>query len=288
LIILKKCLLFWILAFLFNMNFISCKKDESHISYEELFDIYDILDSTEIGEQSIQGSAIYGNYLIQFFNRGYLAIIDLENETLIKKLLVPNTSSGYHANNVNFSNYWIDGNTDFPLLYVSECYGSHRVFVYSLSYEGITLIQTISFNGSGYESSNRYDWFLDNENDLIYTLGNTENHDTADSNKILITCFKLPSPEEGDVILNNEDVIDSFYNNDIYIYQGSFVISSKVYCLFGIINPIGYTIIDLINQKTTLIVNMESDFKDEPEGISRDNEGLVIVFYTGKVRRFKY
>ena len=281
-------LVFWILAYLFNMSFISCKKDESHIYYEELIDIYDILDRTEIGEQSIQGSAIYGNYLIQFFNRGYLAIIDLENETVIETLLVPNTSSGYHANNVNFSNYWMDGNTDFPLLYVSECYGSHRVFVYSLSFEGIALIQTISFNGSGYESSNRYDWFLDNENNLIYTLGNTENHDTVENNRILITGFELPSPEEGDVILSDEDVIDSFYNKDIYIYQGSFVISSKVYCLFGIINPIGYTVIDLNTQKTSLIVNMESDFIDEPEGISRDNEGLVIVFYTGKVRRFKY
>lgn len=284
----KKSLVFWILAFLFNMSFISCNEDESHISFEVLFDIYDILDRIDIGEQTIQGSAIYGNYLIQFFNFGYLAIIDLKNETLIETLLVPNTSSEYHANNVNFSNYWIDGNTDFPLLYVSECYGSHRVFVYSLSYEGITLIQTISFNGSGYESSDRYDWFLDNENNLIYTLGNTENHHTVESNKILITGFKLPPPEEGDIILYNEDVLDSFYNNDIYIYQGSFVISSKVYCLFGVNNPIGYTVIDLSTKKTSSVVNMESVFTDEPEGISRDDEGLVIVFLSGKVRRFKF
>ena len=225
-----------------------------------------------------QGMDVYDNkYLFQGNQSGEdrsVYILDLVQKTILGNFLFTESGS-WHMNNINCAIKEID--TDkFPLIYLSECYGTHRCAVVKISDSADSYIvkQLITFNTSSHYGGGSYafDWFLDIENNLIYCYGNT-----ASSGSVEIVKFNLPSLSDATVTLTDNDVLDSFIVNGIGIYQGSKLINGKLVCPEGFGNaeyPAYISVIDLTKKQ---VVTRVPWGYGEPEAAAVYENGILIV-----------
>ena len=201
-------------------------------------------------------------------------ILDLEQKTILGNFLFTETGS-WHMNNLNCATKETD--TDkFPLIYLSECMGTHRCAVVKISdgADSYVVKQLITFNTSLHYGGGSYsfDWFVDLENNLIYCYGGT-----ASRGSVEIVKFNLPSLSDAAVILTDNDVLDSFIVNGIGIFQGSKLINGKLVCPEGYGNaeyPAYISVIDL--NKKQVVTRVPWGY-GEPEAVAIYKNGLLVV-----------
>lgn len=179
---------------------------------------------------SHQSAAAFGDYA--FFitdRRSALYFYDLNSKRMISvtNLGAMDEKTGgyylYHCNQMTFGIDFFDKNDPFPLLYISQrARDDNRciVEVFRLLPKtmnsiytslDVELVQTIYFPIMTIENSlGRVNCAIDNLNFLLYTYSYSTINSDSNRGKCRISCFNIPKISEKEVILNDEDIIDSF------------------------------------------------------------------------------
>ena len=229
---------------------------------------------------STQGFAMSGRYGFVFHDKGQCVVYDLKKKTFVNtfKLDVDETC---HCNNASFGREKFSKQSKFPLLYLSECRGSHAAFVYDITTEGATLVQTIVLDSNPFGSS--FDWCVDPREGYIYAYGGVRS-----GNKFLRK-FRLPalsdSDADGKVVLTEADVLDVIEIPGLYIFQGSKVGGGYAFLTQGYPpHPLSLYVVNLTTHETEAIVDLTS-LEVEPEGLDIRGKWLYTAHHTSKKAR---
>lgn len=236
--------------------------------------------TSSINSSSPGGMDVYNDILVMLFDGGGIVLWDLENNTKIGEYTLASGGTGNHANQAHFSTQM---GTAYPLLYVSECYGSHKCFVEDITDSSSTLVQTISFANDDADYTGAYDWVLDNYNEKIMTYGET-------ANGLMIKTFNVPSTGTSEVTLRDSDKIGQWVVTDVinetFTYQGATVIYGTLY-LAGFVSNTGNYIWAI--DKNTHSLKGRVDISDvvtyahEIEDLSLYSEKLVASTHSKRV-----
>lgn len=223
-----------------------------------------------------QGMDIYNdNVMFQAGLQGNIIyVLDLEEGYCLGSFIftAPDDEPS-HMNNINCGEKFCC--TDYyPLLYVSQTTNSHACFVLRLSNDATSydLIQTIKYCGTQHHADSNYDWFIDIDNQFIYTYGK---HDKMLEEREVVK-FPFPLLVNSMVTYTDEDVLDSFILKNMSIYQGSRIIDGLLYAPVGLGSdqyPGRLKIIDIENK--TLVQDIALNC-GEPESIGQFKKGAII------------
>lgn len=226
-----------------------------------------------------QGTAMYNGVMFNMFDKGGLSILNIPNRTVIKEYTLDIASEDTHMNSGGFSNVFYQGNTKYPLLYISECYGDHSCFVENVTDSSAELVQTITFNNANNDYKNTtyddaMDWIIDASTGHLMTYGVTSN------GKHKIKVFNIPSTSSATVLLTESDVLDQWIVEDYapsgftYIYQGSTAMNGTIYLVCY--NPNKIICVNENTHEITAEVPL-SGISGEPEGIAIDNGVMYLT-----------
>ena len=237
------------------------------------------LSSLGIGPYSknSQGMDIYNDDIL--FQAGVentlIHLISLKDSKVLGSVeFATPTGEPCHMNNINCGpKYNLEDS--FPILYLSQTTDSKACFVLRISNDAshYELIQTIRYDGADhYKSNSSFDWFIDLQNNLIYTYGKYN----GNANQREIMKFSLPPLENKEVIFTDKDILDSFVLDNQSIYQGSKIIDGLLYCPVGYGNtqhPGRLIIIDLDKKEVVNDIPLNCG---EPESIGQFKNGAII------------
>ena len=245
----------------------------------EIFaDVADLLPEDVQINGSTQGFAIYGRYAFSMHDKGQCVIIDLKQKRFVNTFIIEENTG--HCNNASFGVERYSKQSQFPLLYVTECRGERACYVNDISLEGAKMVQKIFYDGE--DIIGPADWAVDRRHKLIYlycTVGKTRT----------LKWFTLPrladSDARGEVHLKAEDAIGSITLGDITIPQGSHIHRKRVYLPAGIPpRPTSMHVTDLKSGEEILLMDL-SHTGLEPEGVATRRGWLYLSFHTPRDAR---
>ena len=229
---------------------------------------------------STQGFAMHGRYAFVMHDKGMCCVFDMKKKAYVNSFKMEGNTS--HCNNACFGAEKASPDSQFPLLYISECGGTSCCYVTDITTSGSRIVQKIRYVGTDYRGT--IDWCLDARGGFIYTYGG------LNGNYKLLKKFRLPklsdSDAKGEVMLTDDDVLDvTRIDEGINIWQGSYVIGRYAYL------PDGYEpydcfvhIVDLQEKKIAVSRNI-TDLALEPEGIDIHGKWVYVVFNTSRQPR---
>lgn len=228
------------------------------------------------GSTSVQGADIYKHYLFQFqHTNSKVFIYNLEEKRqigIVTLKVVPNN----HCNSVSFSNIFFEKTDFFPLLYVSGSSSGtyNHVQVYRILKENenfsiakiqeITLPNNLTWSGA----------VIDKENNYMYVYANTKGAQIAK--------FNIPDINNQNVILTDNEILETFILPSFTHQQGACIKDSLLYIMEGVPGwgDINYLrIIDLNNKQEFRKINLsELGYgRVEFESISTYNDGFILT-----------
>lgn len=241
---------------------------------EKLFLQYnDALPANLNTKRPVQGFAIYKNYGFSLRDKGMCVILDLNKKEYVNSFMLEGNTS--HCNNAGFGSEKYSKDSQFPLLYVSECMGSRCCYVTDITLQGSRIVQKIFYDSEEFKIA--MDWIVDAHNGYIYIYGG-KHYSTKYLKK-----FRLPrlsdSDQNGEVHLTPADVLQEIAIEGISIAQGSKIHEGKAFLPDGC-SPKGNKlhIVDLETGKK-LAEYFYSDQKNEPEGLDFKGRTLYTVFH---------
>ena len=235
---------------------------------------------------SAQGFAIYGNYAFQFRNKGQCHVIDLKKKKVINTFNLKGNKS--HCNNANFGLIKYNKNSEFPLLYISECKGSKGCMVTDIRLDGTnTIVQRIYYDDDAENDYEYMDWTLDKENGFIYTFGSPI--DGLQTGKKILRKFRLPqlsdSDANGEVHFKKEDILETIVIDHFLVSQGSCIHHDLAYLPEGY-NPLDRKlhVYDLRRKELVRTLDLNALAK-EPEGLDIKGRWLYVSFHQSRTPR---
>ena len=246
------------------------------------------------GDGSRQGAAIFNKYLFQCHNANRtMAIYDMETLQLIEEIHTDTASKTYHCNNAGFGTARFDKSDFFPLLYVSmENIKEHKVLVFRIQkgeHFKVSCVQIITFPNPDEIGVYYPNMVLNNEKGELIQMGDNQNSYKSNTpdNSIEIVRYKLPSLNEGNVMLKADDILGRFNIPCITATQGAFCKKGKIYQVSG--GPGGewgihFQCINLKKQKVEILDDLEAQgFPTEPEGFSVYKDAFICCGINGGV-----
>ncbi len=246
-------LLKWVSLFFMIAAFSSCgtndlivlpktleKKELIHRDLDD-FDIDGITQwmSNVQGTKSKQGADCYRNYLCQFSaGHSFLYITDLEVKKPVATVSLPSLGTDYHCNNADFSSVFYDDADPFPLLYSSQQGKTARcVLVDRIYYDGDEYkVETIQRIDIPFEIDIPLEYtpdvILDKDNDYLYVYAGN----TLPITDFYIYKFRLPKVDEGDMKLEEKDLLSSWViiGNPSYYKQGGMISNNHLFVCEGV------------------------------------------------------
>ncbi|OAM88135.1 hypothetical protein OH491_06100 [Termitidicoccus mucosus] len=243
-------------------------------------------------KEAQQGMAIHKDTAFLFNNTGIVRMYNLKTKEFINDYLLDTAAPENHANCANFGVEFPEGNSAYPALYVSECYGQRRCFVQSVSAAGAKLIQTLKVRRDGKSmepltADYSFDWYVDKDGKFLYFAAIT--HDAknrADESDYLITKVRLPALSEGDVTFTEKDFLDRFTISFRHLSQGGVIRGDRLYMPVGCPKPAGakkdpadraLIVVDLGKRKIEKIMDFSKDLTLEPEDADFHGDKLLMV-----------
>ena len=179
-----------------------------------------------------QGMAIYHNMAFLFYDTGICKVFDLKKNKYLREFSLGSKSVNNHANCACFGKDKFL-NSEFPLLYISECRPPQRCFVECLTDTGSVLVQTIIIKRKGVNAKS-YNWLVDNKREVLYTIGRRKSDVNPGSSLHRINKYRIPKLREGkNVILTDKDVLDSFDIEFPNMLQGGTIKGNYLYLPTG-------------------------------------------------------
>ena len=254
---------------------------------------------------SHQSAAAYGDYVFIVTNgRSKICMYNLAKKELVYTLDRSAVNGNlYHCNQSTFGFERYAPEDPFPLLYISQRNNSSgRCFVEgfrikpqqreeSEEYQSFTveLVQTIYLPAMSYENSlGNANCVIDSSNKVMYTY--SRNNLSVEDNYLIckITKFKVPSPKQAIVTLEDEDILDSFMLDCTALnMQGGCIKDGVLYIGQGIpsYRDLYFNVVDLNNK--TLVKRFPLNKYNvvwEPEGCFF-YDGTVMLSYTSGISR---
>ena len=267
-----------ILLLLLGISTVSAQKRV--LGEAEIFaDVADLLPENVQVSGSTQGFAIYGRYGFSMHDKGQCVIIDLKQKRFINTFTIEGNTG--HCNNASFGVERYSKQSQFPLLYVTECRGERACYVNDISLKGAQMVQKIFYDGE--DITGPADWAVDRRKKLIYlycTVGKVRT----------LKWFALPrlsdSDARGEVHLKAEDTIGYVALGDISIPQGSHIHRQRAYLPAGIPpRPTSLHVTDLKSGEEIMLMDL-SHMGLEPEGVATRRGWLYLSYHTPRdVRR---
>lgn len=239
--------------------------------------------SQNSGGASVQGAAVYGDYLFQFQDKNAnVYVYDLKKKSFHSAVALKREDFN-HCNNVSFSRIFYDSDDYFPLLYVSgSSQGSYNhVQVYRISFInnqfGFEKIQEIVLPNA--TSENHLYWtgaVMDIDNNCMYIYAN--------SYGAQIVKFAIPDYKSNYIELADNNELDRFTLPSFIHQQGAVIREDKMYVMDGVPAWGDTVILRIIDLKTKAdyakIVMSDLGFNMEPEGIDFYNDCLLCATNT--------
>ena len=178
-----------------------------------------------------QGMAIHNGTMFTLYHGGSCVVTDIDTQKLLGEFTI-DSAQGTHCNNASFGPANTDSPSQFPLLYVSECFAPCRCFVEEVTTGGSHTVATIIYTGSGIDSF--CDWCTDRENRHIYAYGRTPERG------VVLKRFALPTPDDADengiIELGDSDILEEFvYPAGVFVIaQGSYISDGRIYLPTGV------------------------------------------------------
>lgn len=257
---------------------------------------YMSIDTSVFGEQSIQGSCVYGNTLFVACNTmSKIAMYDLILKNKIGEIVLSPVST-YHCNTINFGKQKYSESDAYPLLYVSmENIAEHKLIVLHITDSDGTynaeVVQTITYPNPT-ESLQYYpNATVDNENQCIYVIGYIKDSYLEDnSNALRIRKWKLPSLSDGNVTLEIANSLKTFEIPALNCTQGSLVHNGNILQCYGAQwAGDGSIYLGMISpgeqNMVTKIKMSDIGYTTEPESVFIWNGGLYIMNALGEIHR---
>lgn len=246
------------------------------------------------GTNSLQGGAIFGDYLFQFYNTLATIVVFKLSTAEVVQVLQLTALANCHANSGGFSKAYHTQGDPFPLLYVAsstEVANERSVYVFRITgTEGawsISLVQTITLDVDFYAPNIAIDAL--NGRMVIYGYEAPSWRDVSD---VHMCWCKVPSVEVGDI------VISEFFNHwtlpYIYAIQGACARYGKLYLAFGNTragNNIGGIIVfDYLRRSVDSYLDLSpmSSGNFEPEALGFWGGGLVVTEAGGGVYKLTF
>ncbi len=236
-----------------------------------------------------QSLAIHGDYIVFFRTSANASLWRISSGEKIADLVFSyGQNSAPHGNVLCFGNEFYPGNTDLPLLYLSQWDGDGGCLVYNVDLQGnTTLVQVINASGIDADTygSSLGDWVIDNADNSIYSVKYHLNDSlpSSDGNYDNICKFDLPKLNDGDnIILTQEDVKDHFSLPYTPILQDKKISQGRLFMAAGNRSYPGSQkifVVDLHRKgiiATFDVYPLGRDGGDEPEGLALIEEGLVL------------
>ena len=199
------------------------------------------------GSCSVQGAAIYGDFLFQFQDGNANVYIYNLKQKKFHSVVSMDLDQRNHCNNVSFSNLFYDSNDLFPLLYVS---GSSQG-----SYNHVQVYRVNFFD-------DQFDF--DKIQEIVLPNATATNH-------LYWTGAVIDVDNNDYVELTDKDELDRFTLPSFRHQQGAVIRNDKMYVMDGVPSwgdTVMLRIIDLKNRKDYAIIDLSKmGFNVEPEGI---------------------
>lgn len=228
-----------------------------------------------------QGMAIYNNMAFLFYDTGICKVFDLKKKQYVREFSLGSKSVNNHANCACFGkNKFL--NSEFPLLYISECRPPQRCFVECLTDTGAVLVQTIVLKRKGVNAKS-FDWIVDNKREVLYTIGRRKSDVNPGSSLHRINKYRIPELREGkNVILTDKDVLDSFDIEFPNMLQGGTIKGNYLYLPAGLHENASNK---KEKERTLIVVNLKThkiERKIDLRGVTK-KEPEDCDFYKGKL-----
>lgn len=243
---------------------------------------------------SINGSAVFGDYLFTAKNQmDKIAINNMKTKTAVGVITMTAVNT-YHCNNINFGNEKYDNNDPFPLLYVSmENSAEHKAVVLRIQESNeeysASIVQTITYPDNITAGMYYQNCYIDKENNYLYISGsNTESFVAGDGKKIIFKRYSLPLLSAGDVQLTNADILGQFEFDLLTAPQGGFITNNRLFQAYGYGSGADQTkricMIDLLRGVlATNILISAYGYNTEPESVFMWDNGLYMMNANGYV-----
>ena len=239
-----------------------------------------------------QSAASYGDYaLFVTDRRSSLYLYNLKNKKFLCKKdfgAVNERTTGnyilYHCNQMTFGVDFYEESDAFPLLYISQrARSDERCFVevYRLIPSGKSmetdytsldaeLVQTIFFPVQNTSNDlGRVNSVIDASSNLMYTY--SYNTITSGSKRhCRISCFSIPDIYQKEVVLNDEDIMDSFILNYYATNSQGGCIKDHILYISQGFQSIGYIYLNVIDLRAKKLIDrinlLHNGIYWEPEG----------------------
>jgi hypothetical protein len=236
-------------------------------------------------KEAAQGMAIYKDTAFLFNNTGIVRLYNLKTHEFVSEFFLDTFAPENHANCANFGVEFPAGNSAYPALYVSECYGQRRCFVESVSAAGAKLVQTLKIRGGGPEDV-AFDWYLDNAGQFLYAIAKDPG---AGAHAYRVTKLRLPRLADGDVTFTPKDFLAQFTINFRHLSQGGVIRGDYLYLPVGHLKPAsgkndprdrGVLVVNLRTQQIEKELDLNQSLDLEPE--DADFHGDSLLMYCGQ------
>lgn len=216
---------------------------------------------------SAQGMAIYQNRAVLLRHGGQCVILDLMQQKALATYNLDGNKT--HCNNASFAATAQKGR-EFPLLYVSSCYGDKACYVTQISSEGSNLVQRIFYDSECFKVAQ--DWCVDAEEGYLYAYGGKK------GGTMYLKQFVLPSPTLAEVHLTDSNVLSTTPIKCVKVAQGSKIYKGYAYLPDGD-EPGQYYlhIVELGSGQEVQRIDLNS-IGLEPEGVDVTDEWIYISF----------
>ena len=261
----------YLLLVLLWVPFCGNAQNRMNLKMEQVVNVADLLPEKVDVKGSSQGMAIYGRYAFLMHDKGQCVIIDLKHRKFVATYLMEGNTG--HCNNASFGKERTSRQSQFPLLYVTECRGERACYVNDVTLDGAQLVQTIYYDGD--DITGPADWFVDRRKGDLWLYCTREG-------KRMLKKFTLPrlsaSDAQGEVHLTEEDVQSEIMASDVKIPQGSMIHRRKVYLPDGV--PSRDRRLHITNIKGGTEVYDLNHIAIEPEGVASKGRRLYMSFHT--------
>lgn len=232
---------------------------------------------------SVQGAAIYNNYLFEFSpSMSCVFIYDLKRKEFIQSVTLLKNEKD-HFNNASFGLYH-NTNDEFPLLYLSGGDSTYNpVIVYRITLnESIFVFDKIQeFTLPESTENNKVYWastVIDSINEFLYSY-------SYYNGDVYLSKYAIPDYTFNNVPLSDSDILENVRIDSFINKQGATIKNNYIYILTGIPGQETTTlrVYNLDNKKRIYSFPLKDfGYNFEPEGIGFYEDKMIITSQGGK------
>lgn len=230
-------------------------------------------EGTEL-HSTMQGMALYGRYAVTLRDGGQCVILDLKKKRCVGSYFLDQNRT--HCNNASFASKERYGNSPFPLLYVSSCYGDKACLVTQIGFDSSRLVQKIFFDSDRFRVAQ--DWCVDAKGGFLYAFGGKM------GGMMYLLKFQLPTTDQPEVHLSEADILETTPISCVKVAQGSKIKDGYAYLPDGN-RPGGYFlhVVELGTGREVRKIDLNK-LGMEPEGVDIKGRWIYVSFHTADAR----